>query len=442
MLGRPHPRARARRRVARQPRRAQHLRRRNYTYVTFLTIMMGETGVLSASATVRLDWDIHRLLRALREHLRLEVAFIGELQETERVIRFVDHDPNCTGLAAGDADPLEASYCHQIAQGRLPEFLHNAAEHPVAAALAVTAAFPIGTHLSVPIRLSSGRVYGTFCCFSRGVEPSLDESDLRVVRILAELVGDHIDDEDRALKGRRDRESGMRALIKDPDSLTMVYQPLVVLATERTIGVEALARFGGGGSPLAVFDEAHELGLGRELEMKAVLCALDAFDEIPASIRLNLNVSPATLVHGSFYDAVAGVPPDRLVVEVTEHSAVADFEELRGVAQRLRRRGITLAIDDVGMGLSGLNRILEIRPDELKLDMSVVRDVDTDRVKQALIEGLWSFARKSGLRLIAEGIETSAELEALRVLGVELGQGSLLGRPAPLAQALSRSAQQ
>ena len=83
-------------------------------------------------------------MRALREHLRLEVAVVGELQETERVIRFVDQDQDCSALVAGDADSLEASYCHHVVEGRLPEFLHDPADHPVAADLPITAALPVG----------------------------------------------------------------------------------------------------------------------------------------------------------------------------------------------------------------------------------------------------------------------------------------------------------
>lgn len=383
-------------------------------------------------------FDVGTLLRGVREHLGLDVAFVAEIQETQRVFRYVDHNLATTPFAPGDADPLEQSFCHHIVEGRLPQFMRDPAEHPLAAQLDATAAFPVGTHLSVPIRLSDGRVYGTFCCFSRAVDESLNEADLRPLRMLAELVAQQLDAVDRSMSARRERERYIRDIVGDTTSLVMVYQPLVDLATADPVALEALSRFRGGGSPQALFDEAHDLGLARELEMKAVVHAIAALDEIPAPIRLNVNVSPVTLVHVDFYRAVAHVPPDRLVVEVTEHAAIEDSQELRKVAQRLKQLGIWLSVDDVGMGMSGLNRILETRPDELKLDMSVVRDVDTDVVKQALIEGFASFAHKAGLRLVAEGIETLDELNALRNLGVDVGQGYFFARPAPLAQALTR----
>lgn len=399
----------------------------------------GESAVLAKDDVG--GFDVGTLLRSVREHLGLDVAFVAEIQDTQRVFRYVDHNLPTTPFAPGDADPLEQSYCYHVVEGRLPQFMRDPAQHPLATQLDATAAFPVGTHLSVPIRLADGRVYGTFCCFSRAVHESLSEADLRPLRMLAELIAQQLDAVDRSMSEQRERARHIRDIINDATSLTMVYQPLVDLATGATgatVALEALSRFRGYGSPQALFDEAHELGLARELEMKAVLHALTALDEIPAPIRLNINVSPVTLVHVDFYGAVAHVPPDRLVVEVTEHAAIEDFQELRKVAQRLKQRGIWLSVDDVGMGMSGLNRILETRPDELKLDMNVVRDVDTDVVKQALIEGFASFANRAGLRLVAEGIETARELEALRTLGVELGQGYFLAKPAPLAQALNK----
>lgn len=396
----------------------------------------GDSAVLAGDDVA--GFNVGTLLRGVREHLGLDVAFVAEIQETQRVFRYVDHNLPTTPFAPGDADPLEQSYCYHVVEGRLPQFMRDPAQHPLAAQLDATAAFPVGTHLSVPIRLADGRVYGTFCCFSRAVHESLGEADLRPLRMLAELIAQQLDAVDKSMSERRERARHIRDIINDAASLTMVYQPLVDLATGATVALEALSRFRGYGSPQALFDEAHELGLARELEMKAVLHALTALDELPAPMRLNINVSPVTLVHADFYGAVAHVPPDRLVVEVTEHAAIEDFQELRKVAQRLKRRGIWLSVDDVGMGMSGLNRILETRPDELKLDMNVVRDVDTDVVKQALIEGFASFAHKAGLRLVAEGIETVCELDAVRTLGVHLGQGYFLAKPAPLGQALTK----
>lgn len=164
--------------------------------------------------------------------------------------------------------------------------------------------------------------------------------------------------------------------------------------------------------------------------MHAVRLAMTALDDIPEPIRLNINVSPDTLCSEEFLDLMSSVPRDRLVViEVTEHAVIEDYTQVRLASARLTELGIWLAIDDVGMGFSGLNRILESTPEELKLDRVVVRDVDSSPVKQALVEAFCTFGRRMVFGVVAEGIETEAELSTLQALGATTGQGYHLGRP-------------
>ena len=129
---------------------------------------------------------------------------------------------------------------------------------------------------------------------------------------------------------------------------------------------------------------------------------------------------------------IAGAESSRLVAEITEHAPIDDYARLGEAVGKLRAHGMRLAIDDAGAGYSSLRNILELRPDMIKLDSSLVRDIDSDRSKQALASGLISFAAEIGSGIVAEGIESEPELERLVTLGVEHGQGYLLGRPAPL----------
>jgi EAL domain-containing protein (putative c-di-GMP-specific phosphodiesterase class I) len=361
------------------------------------------------------------------------MAFVSEFRGGRRVFRYVDADAAAAAgtLKVGASDPLDESYCHYVARGELPELLFDPSQHPVSARLAVTAALGVGTHVSVPIRLSDGRVYGTFCCFGLKIA-SLDGRDIEAVRMLARLTADYLgvlDADERDVLRRRE---AITAILDDPAGIKMVFQPLVELESGRLIGLEALARFPAG-PPDQVFSEAWDVGLGVELELKAVRSALAALDGLPSPVRLGVNVSPTTLTTGDFLDLVESVPPGRLTVEVTEHAAVSDYDALRAARDRLSSRRIRLAIDDVGMGFSGLNHILECAPGTLKIDAAVVRGVDQNPAKTAMIEALVTFGRRLDILVVAEGIETAAELVALRAAGVPVGQGYYLGRPADLA---------
>lgn len=376
---------------------------------------------------------IERLLRAVREHLGLDAGFVSQFVDGERVLRFVDAAGGVSAVRVGDRDPVEESYCHYVVSGVLPELLPDARRHPVASRLPVTDHAGTGTLVSVPIRFSDGRVYGTFCCFGFGVNASLAEPDLRAARMLAELAGEYLEALDAEERDQRHRRDAIDALLRDPTALTMAYQPLVDLATGQTVALEALARFPTTGQgPEQVFAEAWAVGAGVALEMRAVDAALADLNRIPAHLRLGVNVSPGTLVSPEFEAVARSVQAGRIAVEVTEHVAVDDYRALQAAREQLVVLGMRLAIDDVGIGVSGLRHILEVDPDTIKIDSSVVRDVDTHPAKAAMVQALVSFAEAIDVLVIAEGIETEAELTTLKRLGVNVGQGFHLARPGPL----------
>ncbi|MBV8960015.1 MAG: EAL domain-containing protein, partial [Actinobacteria bacterium] len=147
---------------------------------------------------------------------------------------------------------------------------------------------------------------------------------------------------------------------------------------------------------------------------------------------LAINVSPTTAMTGELAQLLARYPQERLVLELTEHAQVDDYDRLLEALTRLRSRGVCLAVDDAGAGFASLHHILLLSPDIIKLDISLVRDIHEDPVKRALACSLVTFAREIGSTIIAEGIETPDELATLADLGVPWGQGYHLGRPAPL----------
>jgi EAL domain-containing protein (putative c-di-GMP-specific phosphodiesterase class I)/ActR/RegA family two-component response regulator len=214
----------------------------------------------------------------------------------------------------------------------------------------------------------------------------------------------------------------------------MVFQPIVELASGSVVGVEALARFDDDPprSPDVWFGEAATVGVAAELEVAAATVALRGLDALPAEQYLAINVSPATLRSGMLGRALDGRSLGRVVIELTEHHVVDDYRVVDERMSELRGRGARLAVDDTGAGFASLKHILKLAPDIIKLDLQLTRDVDSDPAKRALTAALVRFAADIGALITAEGIETAAELGALRDLGIEYGQGYYLGRPAPL----------
>ena len=168
-----------------------------------------------------------------------------------------------------------------------------------------------------------------------------------------------------------------------------------------------------------------------ELELLAIRSALAQIDNVPAGARLSLNASPATLCTPELVDVLASTPGERLAIEVTEHAPVEDYAALWAVLSSQRARGAQLMVDDAGARFSSFRHILDLNPDVIKVDLSLTRDIDTDPLRRALAASLLAFAHEIGATIVAEGIETQAELAALRALGVTHGQGYLLYRPGP-----------
>lgn len=208
--------------------------------------------------------------------------------------------------------------------------------------------------------------------------------------------------------------------------------------SRQAVGFECLTRFSGVPSrpPNEWFDEAAEVGLGTALELAAIRAALDALGSLPEHLHLAMNASVETVMIREFSDLMNELPSGQIVIEITEHTDVKNYEDLVRALQPLRQRGIKLAIDDAGAGYSSLRHILHLRPDYIKLDMDLIRHIDIDPARRALATALIGFARDTGSIIIAEGVETASEFATLQSLGVEQVQGYFLGRPMPLEGAL------
>ncbi|WP_340692808.1 EAL domain-containing protein [Hyphomonas sp.] len=383
-----------------------------------------------SSPTDGSDDLLQSALTAVRKHLGMDVAYLSEFVDGRSVFRRVDA-PGLEALAkVGDSHSLDDVYCQHILEGRLPELIPDTAAEPFAAAMPITQAIPIGAHMSLPIRLKDGSVYGMFCCLSRTPNPTLNTRDLDTMRVFAELATRQINNE---LADSQQRTEQCRRIedVLAREAFSMVYQPIFDLGKMAPVGYEALSRFTDEPkrTPDIWFNEASEIGLSERLEMAALKRALAKLPELGADQYLSVNASPELIITEAFADLLADQPLYRILLEITEHAQVEDYELLLQALEPLRRRGLKLAIDDAGAGYSSLRHIVQLQPDIVKLDMSLTRDVDTDAARRALVGALMFYARETSAQVIAEGIETQAEFDTLKLLGVRKGQGYFLGRP-------------
>lgn len=238
--------------------------------------------------------------------------------------------------------------------------------------------------------------------------------------------------EQRSVERRAERERQLRRVL-DSHRINIVFQPIIDLRSNRIEGFEALARFSGEPPrpPNEWFADAAELGLGEELELLAVQSAIAKLHQVPNDTYLSVNVAPRTAVDSYLAAAISPVA-ERIVVELTEHTAVSEYDVLLTAVQTLRELGARIAIDDAGSGYASLQHILLLRPDIIKLDIGLTRGIHSDPARRALGVALVQFGRDIGADITAEGIEETGELDTLKHLGASAGQGFLLGRPGPL----------
>jgi PAS domain S-box-containing protein len=208
-----------------------------------------------------------------------------------------------------------------------------------------------------------------------------------------------------------------------------VFQPIVDMRSGAILGFEALTRFDDGIPPDRTFLAAADVGVGLELEAATIGAALDAAGPLPAYDFLDINVSPDLVMARTQLRTLLKRSDSRVILEITEHVDVPDYVALRR-AIKVLGPDVRFAVDDAGAGFASLRHILELAPSHVKLDRALVSRIDADPARQALVAGLVHFAGAIDVMLIAEGVETVAERDALLRLGVDVGQGFLFGRPA------------
>jgi PAS domain S-box-containing protein len=207
-----------------------------------------------------------------------------------------------------------------------------------------------------------------------------------------------------------------------------VFQPIVDLVFGEVVGYEALTRFDSGQRPDLCFAGAWSVGLGTDLELATLEMATADARALPAGRWLTLNMSARLLADRERLREIIATAGRPIVIEITEHEVIENYHAVRDAVGNLGH-DIRVAVDDAGVGVANFSHIVELRPDLIKLDISLVRRVNADPGRQALVVAMRHFSRTAGCRLIAEGVETEDEARALKELGVDLGQGYWFGRP-------------
>jgi EAL domain-containing protein (putative c-di-GMP-specific phosphodiesterase class I) len=194
------------------------------------------------------------------------------------------------------------------------------------------------------------------------------------------------------------------------------------------LGYEALTRFGDGTAPDRMFEDARSCDMGVPLEVATIVAALDAAGPLPANRFIDLNVSPELVMAEEPLRTYLRQRGFNIVLEITEHTAIEDYPALRAAFASLGDN-VQVAVDDAGAGYASLRHITELRPQFVKLDRELIRGIDGDLIRQALITGMVHFSDGVGSLLIAEGVETEDERATLLALGVKAAQGYLFARP-------------
>ena len=365
---------------------------------------------------------VRRVLASARDYLGANVSFLAEVAGDSKIVRATAGPAEAAGLPVGRVFAAEDSYCYRVLRGEIPEVIYDAQHDACACAIPLTSVLGIESYMGVPVRLADGRPYGTLCCVNFQPDVEQRERDLGLMHFLADLVGMHLSEGVEAEESRCRRRAAVEAALAGGWP-AIALEPVVVLATGEVVGMEALARFEAGASPEGRFAEAWAVGLGPELELAAIQRAVALLPDLPGPLFLSVNASPLTVGDPRFRALLAKLPGHRIVVEITEHAAIEDYAPLVEAAAHLRAAGVRIAIDDVGAGHSSLRHMLRITPQIAKLDMSLTRGIDADPVRQALAIGMMAFSERTGVLLVAEGVETGGEANALQEIGVPLAQG-------------------
>jgi EAL domain-containing protein (putative c-di-GMP-specific phosphodiesterase class I)/DNA-binding response OmpR family regulator len=391
-------------------------------------------GVVAALGSMTLSSVPEETAEAVVRELagRTETGFVSVSQMSVEggMQELATYNPHSGVRRGGDrfADDLAAYLVGRARSGPWVEQIRaSRPEQPTAslrnANVDVVASAPIFSRDQLVGLLSIGAVADASRS-SRNQQAKLLAAAIDYASVLSAIAGP-------SLAGRRELSVERARLreVLETRAFHTVFQPIVDVESLVIVGFEALTRFEDGTRPDVRFAEAAVVDLGADFELDAMRMAMAQSDGLPEGAFISVNISPQFVIDCADELAqILGTTDRSIVVELTEHVMIEDYEELRAVLRGLPA-GVQVSVDDAGAGFASMRHILELQPSFAKLDISLVRGIDADDLRQALAAGLNYYAMRTGCRLIAEGVETQAEADTLRGLGIELGQGYLYGRP-------------
>lgn len=369
--------------------------------------------------------QLQRIVTTAHHHLGLDTVYVSELLPGMEVYRAVAGDAAAFGVAVGGTADRETALCELVVTGQVPPLIADTTKAPITSTLPATLG-GVRAYIGVPLLYSDGTVHGMICGLSRDPDETLDERDVRFMSMLADLLVDRLD-ERRKLD---ELHSSLTTLIEG-GHLQIAAQPIIDLRDGRCMGVEALSRFRPPfGPPHVTFADAGRVGVDLDLERLAVQRAWELLPYLHPDQFVTVNLSPASAVtlarraHGR-----EELPFSQVVVEITEHSAIASYADLRNELRPLRQAGLRVAVDDAGAGYASLRHVVELRPDFIKVDRELVHGLADDHARRVAVSAFVLLALDLNATVIAEGLERPQDLDALRDLGVDAAQGYLLGKP-------------
>jgi EAL domain-containing protein (putative c-di-GMP-specific phosphodiesterase class I) len=391
-----------------------------------------------AKSRTDVQQQVADLLLIAKRSLGLSVSFLSRLDGTTQHLEVVESSVPFL-FQEGNKQVQATSLCQAILDKKLPAVIPDLKAFPEAMRLPAARLPRIRSYVSVPVRLSDGTLYGTFCAAGLTSDKGLTKRDQSLMEVLAHAAAVIIEPDVRD-RARHAEITERLAPILATGGPAVVLQPIVDLASGRRVGAEALSRFPieWDKPPDVCFEEAHSIGQGDRLELLALRRAAEYLDEVSGYVAMN--VSPGTLLTPECTELLSEFNLGRILLELSEHDQVGDYTALMAVLDPLRAAGMRLAIDDVGAGFSSLRHILLTSPDVIKLDRSIVDGVSSDPVLRSLVRSLVDFADGCDARVVAEGVETAADAAVLRDLDVDYGQGWHYGRPGPAADLTAATA--
>ena len=388
------------------------------------------TDLLRVDGTRGDDAMLQDILVAFRMAVGFPLACLVTYEGAKVRIKAVSDARGSGQLSPGPCPPKPEVYFQLLRDGELPGTLPNTLKDPLARMLSWISESPIGAIASIPLHSDGGRVIGALCTLSP-IPASLPARDIKIMTVLARIAANIITNEHKSLPQLSRLRERIRNVISEA-RVDIHLQPILDMQTSEIRGYEALSRFNDGAadfSPRSWFEDAKRVGMQPLLECTAIAEALELLKFLPKSTYLSVNASPETVKIGAVADILRDSPAERVVLDLAETEDAAKLDDLDFSLAELRAMGVQIALDNFGSGDLQFPTVVKLKPDILKLDISIVKSINRKQSSQDLTKAMVGYAEDLGAALIAVGIEHESERAKLADLGVKFGQGFLLGKP-------------